>query len=275
MSVDPVREAAAVVADRTSVSPRLGLVLGSGLGALADEVQEADAIPYGQIPYFPVSTAPGHAGRLVVGTLEGVPVAVMAGRVHMYEGYSAQEVVFPVRVLRELGARTLIITNAAGAVNESFHPGTLMLIRDHINLTGRNPLIGPNNPNFGPRFPDMSEAYSSRLRELAAAVAGRQGLELQEGVYLGLLGPSYETPAEIRMIRTLGADAVGMSTVMEVIAAAHMGMEVLGISLISNMAAGILPQKLTEGEVIETANRMQPLFTRLMRDIIAGLSASP
>jgi purine-nucleoside phosphorylase len=248
--------------------PQIAIVLGSGLGPLADEVADARAVPYQEIPHFPLSTAPGHAGKLVLGRLEGQPVVVMAGRVHMYEGYSGHEVAFGVRLMRHLGAETLIITNAAGGVNTSFSSGTLMLISDHINLTGRNPLIGPNDPRYGPRFPDMSDAYNAELRALAQRVASAQGLPVTEGIYLGLLGPNYETPAEIRMFRQLGADAVGMSTVMEVIAANQLGMRVLGISCITNMAAGILPQKLTEEEVLETAQRVHHEFALLVRGIV-------
>lgn len=256
---------------RTDLRPRIALILGSGLGPLADEVDDAAVIPYGEIPGFPVSTAPGHAGRLVLGRLEGRTVAVMAGRAHMYEGYTAQEVVLPVRALRRLGAEVLVVTNAAGGVNLSFHPGTLMLIVDHINLMGRNPLVGPNESTLGVRFPDMTEAYDGALRACARRVSQQVGVELAEGVYLGVLGPSYETPAEIRMARALGADAVGMSTVMEVIAANHAGMRVLGLSCITNMAAGILPQKLTEEEVIETAGRVREEFTTLLRGLIRSM----
>jgi purine-nucleoside phosphorylase len=270
-TLDDVRTAATAIGDRISVRPRIALVLGSGLGPLADEVEEAVSLPYGEIPGFPVSTAPGHAGRLVLGQLEGRPAAVLAGRAHMYEGYSPQQVVLPLRALRMLGAETLVVTNAAGGVNPSFHPGTLMLIADHINLTGRNPLIGPNEPALGVRFPDMTEAYDPALREAARRAAAQVGIELAEGVYLALLGPSYETPAEIRMARTLGADAVGMSTVMEVIAAHHAGMRVVGVSCITNMAAGILQQKLTEEEVIETAGRVRQEFSALVRAIVRSI----
>jgi purine-nucleoside phosphorylase len=246
-------------------------VLGSGLGALADELSHATRIPYRHIPHFPRSTAPSHAGLLALGALEGQPVAVMAGRVHLYEGYSARQVAFPIRVMRDLGAEILIITNAAGGVNAHFHPGSLMLISDHINLTGQSPLVGVNDPGLGVRFPDMTDTYDENLRALAHRTAATLGLLLEEGVYLGLLGPSYETPAEIRMARTLGADAVGMSTVLEVIAAVHGGMRVLGLSCITNMAAGMLHQKLTEEEVLETANRVRPQFTALVRGIVRGL----
>ena len=271
MAHSSLQETVHAIRDHTALTPRVGLILGSGLGSLADEVTDVVALPYGDILHFPVSTAPGHAGKLILGWLEGKPVAVMAGRAHLYEGYSAQQVAYPVRVMRELGAETLVVTNAAGGVNLEFHAGALMLIADHINLTGQNPLVGPNDPRLGGRFPDMTEAYSSQLRALAREVAGEMGLPLAEGIYLGLLGPSYETPAEIRMARALGADAVGMSTVMEVIAANHSGMKVLGISCITNMAAGILPRKLSEEEVIETAYQVRPQFAGLVKGILGRL----
>lgn len=264
-------EAAAAIRDRTSVAPEVLLVLGSGLGAFADAIENAVAIPYEEIPHFATSTAPGHAGRLVVGTVRGRPVAVMAGRHHLYEGYSPEEIVLPVRALRLLGAEIMLITNAAGGVNRDFSQGSLMLITDHINLTGRNPLIGPNDDRLGPRFPDMSQAYDPELGRLALASAERLRMPLEQGVYLALQGPSFETPAEIRMARTLGADAVGMSTVLETIAANHAGMRVLGISLITNMAAGMLPQPLSEQEVIETAAGVQVDFGNLVSEIIGSL----
>ncbi|MBV9278915.1 MAG: purine-nucleoside phosphorylase [Chloroflexi bacterium] len=271
---DPRRrlgETLAWVRQHSDLRPRIAVILGSGLGSLAGGVEGAVRLPFGDIPHFRVSTAPGHAGALVLGRLEGQAVAVMAGRVHMYEGYTAQEVAYPVLAMHSLGAEILLVTNAAGGVNTAFVPGALMLIADHINLTGRNPLVGPSDPGLGVRFPDMSDAYSRQLRDLARSVAERIGVPLAEGVYLGLLGPSYESPAEIRMARALGADAVGMSTVMEVIAANHAGMRVLGISCITNMAAGILPQKLTEEEVIETAGSVRPQFESLVREIVASL----
>src|SRR5579859_1514843 len=269
-----LEEDASMVAYRMPQRPRLGIVLGSGLGLLANEVEDAVSIPYADIPHFPESTAPGHAGRLIVGTFQGVPVAMMSGRVHLYEGYSAGQVVFPVRLLRMLGAESLIVTNAAGGVNPRFATGALMLITDHINLTGHNPLVGPNDDRFGTRFPDMSEAYSLQLRELAKRAGGETGVPLEEGVYLGLLGPTYETPAEVRMARTLGGDAVGMSTVLEVIAANHMGMQVLGVSCIANMAAGMVPHKLTHDEVMETATRVSGQFAALLRATVADYGSS-
>jgi purine-nucleoside phosphorylase len=266
--------ATAVVAARIQRPPRVAIVLGSGLGLLADEVQDAVSIPYAEIPNFPISTAPGHAGRLIVGTFQGLPVAMMAGRVHLYEGYSAGQVVFPVRLLRLLGAEALIVTNAAGGVNSRFSSGALMLITDHINLTGHNPLVGPNDDRFGTRFPDMTEPYSLRLRSLAERAAAETGVPLEEGIYLGLLGPTYETPAEVRMVRLLGGDAVGMSTVLEVIAANHAGMHVLGISCITNMAAGMLPQKLNHEEVMETASRVSGQFAGLLRSVVANFDSA-
>lgn len=261
-------EAAGAVESRSQVRPALAIVLGSGLGTLADALEDAVVVPYSEIPYFPGSTAPGHAGQMLLGSFEGHDVVMLSGRAHLYEGYTPEDAVFAVRLARLLGAETLVVTNAAGAVNLSFTPGLLMLITDHINLTGRNPLIGPNDSRFGVRFPDMSEAYSAELRDLARQVAADLRLPVAEGVYLGLLGPSYETPAEVRMTRILGADAVGMSTVLEVVAANHMGMRVLGISCMTNMAAGIVPQKLTEEEVIETAERVRSEFAALVRGFV-------
>lgn len=265
---EQVEEAAAWIRGRTDARPEIGLILGSGLGVLAEAMKDATAIPYRDIPHFPVSTVEGHAGELVVGEAAGRPVVLMNGRFHLYEGHPVQAVAFPVHVMKALGVRTLVVTNAAGGVNTAFSPGDLMLIEDHLNLTGQNPLVGPNDERIGPRFPDMSEAYSARLRELARATAEELGLRLVSGVYAGLLGPSYETPAEIRMLRTLGADAVGMSTVGEVIAARHAGLEVLGISCISNMAAGILPQPLSHREVLETAERVKERFLGLINALL-------
>lgn len=244
--------------------PKILLVLGSGLGYLGDLVENAVRIPYREIPFFPVSTAPGHAGRLVVGTLAGKEVAVMQGRFHTYEGYSAEEVVYALRVLRLLGAETLLVTNAAGAVNTAFHAGQIILIKDHLKFGGFNPLEGPNLPEFGPRFPDCSYLYTPALRDLAKDTARELGIDLQEGIYAFLPGPSYETPAEIRAYRILGADAVGMSTVPEVLAAGHCGMKVLGFSLMSNMAAGILSQPLSEEEVLEAAEAAKEKFSALV-----------
>jgi purine-nucleoside phosphorylase len=266
-----IREAAAYILGKTDIRPQIGLILGSGLGVLADLMEDAVVLQYSDIPHFPVSTVEGHAGEMLLGHIGGKPVLLMKGRFHAYEGYGAETVSFPVRVMKELGVRTLIVTNAAGGINESYQVGDLMVIRDHINFTGRNPLIGPNDHALGVRFPDMSEAYSRKLGQLAHRVAESQGLKLQEGVYLGLLGPTYETPAEIRMLRVLGGDAVGMSTVPEVIVARHAGIEVLGFSCISNMAAGILDQPLSHAEVMETTERVKPKFLKLVLGIIEQL----
>jgi len=266
-----IREAAAYIAERTTIRPQIALVLGSGLGVLAEAIEDAVSIPYKDIPHFPVSTVEGHASELLVGILAGKPVLMMKGRFHMYEGYGPETVSFPVRVMKELGVTTLLVTNAAGGVNASFRPGDLMLIKDHINFMFRNPLIGPNDPSIGVRFPDMSEAYSRNLRELARSVGEKLGVAFQEGVYAGVLGPSFETPAEIRMFRALGADAVGMSTVPETIAARHSGIEVLGISCITNMAAGMLDQPLSHDEVMETAELVKESFIRVVKGIVAEL----
>lgn len=266
-----VRSAAAYVAERVALRPKVGLVLGSGLGQVADRIEDAVAVSYADIPHLQASTVQGHRGRLVAGRLNGTAVWAMQGRVHYYEGYTMADVVRPVRVLRELGVTTLIVTNAAGGLNPGFQPGDLMLISDHINFFGANPLIGPNDDAFGPRFPDMTNAYDPELRALAKAVAEEAGLVLREGVYLGVSGPSYETPAEIRAFRILGADAVGMSTVPEVIAARHMGVRVLGISCITNLAAGLQPEPLSHEEVMETTVRAAGNFARLVLGIVARL----
>lgn len=268
LTIGMIRDAADYIRSRAAHTPKVGLILGSGLGVLADHIEQPVTIAYKDIPYFPQSTVEGHAGELLIGTVQGTAVVLMKGRFHMYEGYGPELTAFPVRVMKELGVSTLLVTNAAGGVNTSYSPGDLMLISDHINLTGKNPLIGPNDGELGPRFPDMSQAYSRRLRETARQVAGEKGVPLQEGVYAGLLGPSYETPAEIRMLHTLGADAVGMSTVSEVIVARHAGLEVLGISCISNMAAGILDQPLSHAEVMETTDRVREKFLSLVLAII-------
>ncbi|WP_332633883.1 purine-nucleoside phosphorylase [Halalkalibacter flavus] len=263
-----ITETASYLRGKMIETPSIGLILGSGLGVLADEIQNPVKVPYSEIPNFPVSTVAGHAGQLVFGMLEGKQVVAMQGRFHFYEGYSMSVVTFPVRVMKALGVEQIIVTNAAGGVNESYEPGNLMIIKDQINNMGQNPLIGPNDEAFGVRFPDMSSAYSERLRELARDQAEKLTINVQEGVYVGNTGPSYETPAEIRMLRTLGADAVGMSTVPEVIVARHAGLEVLGISCISNMAAGILPQPLTHDEVIETTEKVKSDFLALVKSIV-------
>lgn len=247
-----------------------GLILGSGLGELADEIEDPVAIPFSEVPHFPVSTVVGHVGQLVYGMLAGKKVLAMQGRFHYYEGHSMQTVTYPVRVMQALGIHSIIVTNAAGGVNETFTPGNLMLITDHINFTGNNPLIGENDEDFGPRFPDMSHAYTPAYQEVAKKVAAKQGMILREGVYMGYSGPTYETPAEIRMSRTMGADAVGMSTVAEVIVAAHGGMKVLGISCITNLAAG-MQSNLNHKEVVETTQRVKEDFKKLIKDTLAEL----
>jgi purine-nucleoside phosphorylase len=268
-----VQATVAGIRSRYSGSPVVGVILGSGLGAFADSMECRTVIPYEEVLHFPRSEVTGHSGNLVFGTVEGVTVAVLQGRVHLYEGYSLTEVTYPTRVLGRLGIRRLIVTNAAGGVRTSFRPGDLMLITDHINMMGGNPLVGKNLDDLGVRFPDMSEAYDRSMRDTALRVAAARGISLCPGVYIGLSGPSYETPAEIRMCRTLGADAVGMSTVPEVIVANHMGIKVLGISCITNMAAGILPQPLTHQEVMATTARVKEQFIELLRAVIPQLQA--
>jgi purine-nucleoside phosphorylase len=256
---------------RTSFRPKVAVVLGSGLGAFAEELSGSVEIPYGEIPNWPCSTAIGHAGRLVFGRLGELDVAVMAGRVHLYEGYTPAQVTFGVRVLGRLGVKAMAFTNAAGGINLSLERGGLVLLSDHINLQGSNPLAGPNDEALGPRFPDMSEAYSARYREIARQVAGELGIRLEEGVYAAMLGPSYETPAEIRYLRMIGADVVGMSTVPEVIVANHMGIRVLGISCVTNMAAGILPRKIDHAEVLETGEMVRDTLVRFLKALLPRL----
>jgi purine-nucleoside phosphorylase len=268
MNYNQIQTAATFIKEKLQQQPKIGLILGSGLGVLADDIVNPIKIPYNEIPGFPVSTVEGHAGQLVCGQLSGVEVIAMQGRFHFYEGYSMDKVTFPVRVMKELGIEKLIVTNAAGGVNESFTPGDLMIITDHINNMGTNPLIGPNDSRFGVRFPDMSEAYSKKLRALAKDVAQKSNIGIKEGVYVGNPGPVYETPAEVRLARTLGGDAVGMSTVPEVIVARHSGLDVLGISCISNMAAGILDQPLSHDEVIETTEKVKSSFLTLVNEIV-------
>jgi purine-nucleoside phosphorylase len=268
---DDVKEAADAVRGRIGEVPTIGVVLGSGLGDFANSLDDRVTFPYGDLPHWPKSNVIGHEGKLVIGKSRGRLVAALAGRVHLYEGHDAQTVTFAVCALGLLGVRTIILTNAAGGVNTSFAPGALMVIDDHINLTGANPLAGPNEDRFGPRFPDMTEVYSSRLRAIADQAGKAIGLQLPHGIYVALLGPSYETPSEIRFLRTIGADAVGMSTVPEAIAARHMGVEVLGISCISNMAAGVLPQPLDHAEVMETARRIRGQFIALLEGVIGHL----
>ncbi len=266
-----IQEAANFIAGKISKTPQIGLIMGSGLGVLGDYIEESITIPYSDIPHFPLSTVEGHAGELIIGSLSGKQVVLMRGRFHMYEGYEPAVTVFPVRVMKQLGISQLIVTNAAGGINTTFSSGNLMLISDHLNLTGKNPLIGPNDAAFGPRFPDMSEPYSNRLRMLAKEIAKEHKLDLQEGVYASVLGPSYETPAEIKMLRILGADAVGMSTVAEVIAARHSDIETAGISCISNMASGILDQPLSHDEVIETTEKVKSQFLALITALIGKI----
>ena len=269
--IPQLAEAVRLIQSRSPLRPAIGLVLGSGLGAFARSMDKATVIPYAQIPHFPVATAIGHTGELVIGSAQGVPVAVMAGRVHLYEGYTVEQVVFPIRVLARMGVKTLIMTNAAGSVNVNYHPGELMVIHDHINFMGVNPLAGPNEDALGPRFFDMSEPYDLELASLAEKACAKVGMTVRRGVYIAFIGPSYETSAEIKMARTLGADAVGMSTVPEVIAARHMGVRVLGISCITNMAAGVLKKKLDHREVLDTAEKVREglidVLTRLIQDV--------
>ncbi len=264
--------AAKFILAKTKLRPRIGLILGSGLGAFANEIAGAARIDYKNIPHFPRSTAIGHAGRMVIGKVADVPVAIMQGRVHFYEGYLMREVIFPMRVMARMGIRAVVVTNAAGGINRNFKQGCLVVLRDHINLQGTNPLIGPNDEHFGDRFPDMTQVYWKPYQAAALQDGKRLGIEIAEGVYAALTGPSYETPAEIRYLRTIGADLVGMSTVPEVIAAAHLGIRVLGISCITNMAAGILDQPITTEEVMETGERVKADFVALLRAVIPRMS---
>jgi len=264
--------AAKLIQRKTKLRPKVALVLGSGLGAFADEFARATKIPYSKIPNFPQSTAVGHAGQLVLGNVEGVGVVGMQGRVHLYEGYSVKDVVFPVRVFARMGIQAIVLTNASGGIKKDFTQGRLVVISDHINLQGVNPLSGPNNEKFGPRFPDMTVAYDKKFRALTLSEGRRLGIYLGEGVYAALAGPSYETPAEIRYLRSIGADLVGMSTVPEVIAARHSGMRVLGISCVTNAAAGVLDQPLDHKEVLETAERVKGQFIALLRAVIPEIA---
>jgi purine-nucleoside phosphorylase len=264
--------AAQFILTRTPLRPKIGLVLGSGLGAFADSLSDATRVPYADIPTFPRSTAIGHAGQMVLGKTGSIAVAAMQGRAHLYEGYSAQEVTFPIRVFGRMGVRAVILTNAAGGINLSYSQGALVLLRDHINLQGANPLVGPNDDRFGVRFPDMTRAYDRDYREIAREEASKLGIPLHEGVYAALLGPSYETPAEIEYLRRIGADLVGMSTVAEVIAARHMEIKVLAISCVTNMAAGILDQPLSHAEVMETGERVKTIFESLLRAVLPRIA---
>jgi purine-nucleoside phosphorylase len=267
--------AAQSILQRTKLRPKIGLVLGSGLGSFADSLTGSTKIPFHEIPAFPSSTAIGHAGQLVIGHAADIPVAVMQGRVHLYEGYSPQQVAFPMRVFGRMGVRSVILTNAAGGINLTYKQGALVLISDHINLQGNNPLVGENDDRLGVRFPDMTHAYSKLYRDIAKEEARNLGMTLHEGVYAALLGPSYETPAEIRYLRTIGADLVGMSTVFEVIAARHMAMNVLAISCVTNMAAGILDQPLSHQEVMETGERVRSSFEALLRAVLPQIESHP
>jgi purine-nucleoside phosphorylase len=270
---DDVNAAVAAIRTRTDASPVVGVVLGSGLGGFADALEDAVEIPYEDVPGWPVATALGHAGRLVLGSFGGAPVAVMRGRAHLYEGLSPAKVVFGIRMLVLLGVRTLVLTNAAGAIDDRLEPGQLALISDHINLQGQSPLVGPNDESVGPRFPDLSDAYDPELRAAAREAADRLGLDLGEGVYAAWLGPAFETPAEIRMLRTLGADTVGMSTVPEVLAARHMGIRCLAVSCVTNLAAGVSPEPIDHEQVLEVGARAADSLVALLRELVPTLSA--
>lgn len=269
-----IKEAAEFIKKQVSNRPHIGIILGSGLGVLAAEVEQRKTISYAEIPHFPVSTVEGHAGQMVFGRLAGKDVVLMQGRFHFYEGYAMEQVVFPVRVMHSLGVSILIVTNAAGGINQNFKAGDLMIITDHINLMGHNPLLGPNYDDIGPRFPDMSEAYNHDLVKIAEGIARQEGISYQKGVYVALTGPTYETPAEIRYLRIIGGDAVGMSTVPEVIVANHAGIRVLGISCVTNMAAGVLPQKLNHQEVMDTAERVRNQFIALVKGVVHEVNLS-
>ncbi|MGZ4788018.1 MAG: purine-nucleoside phosphorylase [Terriglobales bacterium] len=266
-------EAARFIRSKTNIQPQIALILGSGLGPFADGLKNATRLAYLEIPHFPRPTALGHAGKLVLGNVGDVPVAAMQGRVHYYEGLPLRDVIFPMRVFDRLGVKAAIITNAAGGINTRYSRGALVVLSDHINLQGSNPLIGPNDERFGPRFPDMTRIYWKPFRAIAREEANRIGIEVHEGVYVAVTGPSYETPAEIRMFRNLGADVVGMSTVSEVIAASHMGMRVLAISCVTNMAAGILDQPLDHREVLETGERVMGAFMQLLNAVIPRMAS--
>ncbi len=268
---DKIKAAAAYLREHIPMQPQIGLVLGSGLGDFADTLEDAVRVPFGEIPHFPIATAPGHTGALVFGKKMGKSVVVLQGRIHYYEGLPQREITLPIRVLAALGVKTLVLTNACGGVNLQFQPGDLMLIADHINFSGANPLIGPNLDDFGPRFPDCSDLYTKQLRAAIKEKAKALKIPLREGVYAMYSGPNYETPAEIRMFRALGADAVGMSTVPEALVAAHCAMQVVGISCITNMAAGVLPQKLSHREVVETAARVHDTFHTLLGGVLQVL----
>jgi purine-nucleoside phosphorylase len=266
--IESINQAVEFIESKVNFKPDIALILGSGLGVLAEEISDKKVLKYEDIPNFPVSTVEGHAGQFVFGNLEGKKVVAMQGRFHYYEGYSMQEIALPIRVMYKMGAKNLIVTNAAGGINRNFKPGNFMIIQDHINLMGDNPLKGENIEEFGPRFPDMSEVYNKELRELAEKTALENKINTVKGVYCALSGPNYETPAEIRYLRSSGGDAIGMSTVPETITANHMGMEILGISCITNMAAGVLPKPLDHKEVMEIAEKVKPKFSKLIRGIL-------
>lgn len=268
---EKLSEARKYLNEKVNILPEMGIILGSGLGGFVQIIEDKVSIPYRDIPNFPVSTVEGHKGELVFGKVHGRPIVAMQGRFHYYEGYNMQEVTFPVRVMQVLGVTGLIVTNAAGGINSAFHPGDLILIKDHINMMGDNPLKGANLSNLGSRFPDLSEGYDLEWRQKALPIAQELGINPQEGVYAAMSGPSYESPAEIRFLRTIGADLVGMSTVPEVIVANHGGMRVLGISCVTNMAAGILPQRLNHAEVMETAERIEKQFVRFVQALVRAL----
>lgn len=270
--MDKLSETRRFIIEKVNIEPQMGVILGSGLGGFVDLIEDKVVIPYQEIPNFPVSTVEGHKGQLVFGKVLGKTVVAMQGRFHFYEGYSMQSVTFPVRVMQVLGVSGLIVTNAAGGINPAYRPGDLILIKDHINMMGDNPLRGANLSNLGPRFPDLSEGYDLEWRQKALTIAREVGIHPQEGVYAAMSGPSYESPAEIRFLRTIGADLVGMSTVPEVITAAHGGMRVLGISCVTNMAAGILSQRLSHAEVMETAERIEKQFVRFVQALVKGLA---
>ncbi len=271
MNQKKISDASGYIKEQLKETPLIGLILGSGLGVLGEEIENPVIIPYTDIPHFPESTVSGHKGQLVVGILEGKQVIAMQGRFHYYEGYSMEQVTFPIRVMKDLGIKSIIVTNAAGGINESFQPGDLMLITDHINNMGNNPLIGKNDDELGARFPDMSQGYDREYIKHAETCANEIGISVQKGVYVGNTGPAYETPAEVRMLKIIGGDAVGMSTVPEVIVSRHAGIRVLGISCISNMAAGILDQPLTHHEVIETTEKVRENFLKFVKKIISTL----
>ena len=258
--------------EKFTLRPTTAIVLGSGFAPFGDQLERREVVPFDELEEFPRSTAPGHPGRFLAGTVKGVPVLCLQGRLHYYEGYTMEQVVLPIRVMQAFGIRQVILTNAAGAINLAFHPGEVMLITDHINLMGTNPLIGPNDNALGERFPDMTRAYSPRLQQLARDCAQRIGISLREGIYLGCTGPSFETPAEIRAFRTLGADAVAMSLVPETIAAVHCGVEVLGLSFLSNLAAGVSGIPLSGEEVNQAAEQSRPMLTKLLRELLYDMN---